>query len=193
MMSIAESVPFEFGGRTCLDFTWTLRYRAVHPTELLTSPGRLAEWLTAADLPSGRVSREQLADALALREAIYAAALDVAGGTPLQSAHVQQINRWATVEPAYPQLRGDGTQALAVRRGHETNAGLCVIACDAVELLSRREASALRGAQLFVAFPRHVTARYAPLVFSRTLRQQNQHQEVPISSRILRTVWVLGR
>lgn len=31
------------------DLTWTLRYRAVWPTELLTSPDNLGAWLRAVD------------------------------------------------------------------------------------------------------------------------------------------------
>jgi predicted RNA-binding Zn ribbon-like protein len=131
-----ESSPFAFGGRTCLDFTWTLRYRAVYPTELLTNPNQLAEWLTTAGLPSGRGTPAQLHAALLLREAIYATALDTIDAKQLQTTHVNAINRWAKTEHTSPQLRPDGTKILAVRRGHETQAGLTAIACDAVELLS---------------------------------------------------------
>jgi predicted RNA-binding Zn ribbon-like protein len=131
-----QSLPFEFGGRACLDFTWTLRYRAVYPTELLSSPERLAEWLTTAELPSGRTTLDHLHDGQLLREAIYAAALDTIDGKPLQLTHVKTINRWAKAEHASPQLRPDGTKILTVRRGHETHSGLTAIACDAVELLS---------------------------------------------------------
>ena len=34
----APDTGFRFGGRLSLDLTWTLRYRAVAPTDLLSSP-----------------------------------------------------------------------------------------------------------------------------------------------------------
>jgi predicted RNA-binding Zn ribbon-like protein len=139
-MNPGEPFPFEFGGRVCLDFTWTLRFRAVYPTELLTSPHRLAEWLRTADLPSGGATPAQLHASVQLREAIYAAALDTIDGKVLQKPHVDAINRWAKAEHVSPRLRPDGTRTVSVRRGYETQAGLTAIACDAVELLSMGDA-----------------------------------------------------
>lgn len=135
-MPTSHEVPFEFGGRQSLDFTWTLRYRAVHPTDLLTRPARLAEWLSAAGLPRGRVTPSELVAARELREAIYSAALDTVDGHALAPRHVTVINRWAATEPAIPRIRPDRTMAPAARRGHETAAGLTAIARDAIELLS---------------------------------------------------------
>lgn len=132
-------VPFEFGGRLCLDFTWTLRFRAVHPTDLLTRPERLVEWLAAVGLPAGRVTASELDDARALREAIYAAALDTIDRKPLRPRHLTVVNRWAAAEPAFTRLHADGTKTVVVRRGHETAAALTVIARDAVDLLSSDE------------------------------------------------------
>jgi predicted RNA-binding Zn ribbon-like protein len=135
-MSPPEPLAFEFGGRLCLDFTWTLRYRSVHPTEMLTHPDRLAEWLTIAELPAGRTTHDHLHAARLLREAIYATALDTIDGKSLQTTQVNTINQWAKAEHASPQLLSDGTKILTARRGHETQSGLTAIASDAVELLS---------------------------------------------------------
>ncbi len=135
----SDEVAFEFGGRLCLDFTWTLRYRAVHPTDLLAGPERLVGWLAAVGLPAGRVTTRELDAAREFREAIYAAALDTVEGNALRPRHLTVINRWATAEPAAARLRPDGTKTLAVRRGHETAAGLTMIASDAIELLSSGE------------------------------------------------------
>ena len=135
-MSTPDHVPFEFGGRRSLDFTQTLRYRAVRPTELLARPEELALWLSAAGLPAGRVTPGELGAARALREAIYAAAVDIIDGNPLRARHLHVINRWAATEPANARLRTDGTTAMLVRRGRETAAGLTAIARDAIDLLS---------------------------------------------------------
>jgi predicted RNA-binding Zn ribbon-like protein len=135
-MSSHEPLAFEFGGRLCLDFTWTLRYRAVYPTETLTHPARLTEWLGVSGLPAGRTTPDQLHDARLLREAIYTAALDRIDGKSLPTTHVRTINRWAKVEHPSPQLQLDGTRILTARRGHETQSALTAIACDAVELLA---------------------------------------------------------
>ncbi len=135
----SDDVAFEFGGRLCLDFTWTLRYRAVHPTDLLARPENLTVWLSAVGLPAGRVTPSELDAARQFREAIYAAALDTVVGYALRPRHLTVINRWAAAEPAAARLRPDGTKTLAVRRGHETAAGLTLIAGDAVDLLSSGE------------------------------------------------------
>lgn len=135
-MGTPGHLSFEFGGRQSLDFTWTLRYRAVYPTELLDRPDKLADWLRAAGLPTGRVTPSQLVEGRALREALYAAALDTIDGNPLQPRHLRIINRCATAEPATVRLRTDGSTALLVRRGRETAAGLAVIARDAIDLLA---------------------------------------------------------
>jgi predicted RNA-binding Zn ribbon-like protein len=135
-MNAPDSLPFEFGGRLSLDFTWTLRYRSVYPTELLTSPDRLAEWLTIAELPSGRITLEQLEAARSLREAIYAAAIDAIDGKTLQSTHLATINEWSNTAHPSPQLRPDRTKTLTVRRGQETNAALTILACDTIELIA---------------------------------------------------------
>jgi predicted RNA-binding Zn ribbon-like protein len=136
MVSGPDRFPFEFGGRLCLDFTWTLRYRAVHPTELLTTTDRLGEWLTVIDLPTGRVTRGHLEAARQLREAIYAAAMHTINDTPIHPSHVAVINEWASAEHANPHLHSDGTRTLTVQRGHETHAGLAALACDAIDLIS---------------------------------------------------------
>ena len=135
-MRTSDELPFEFGGSLCLDFTWTLRYRAVQPTDLFTRPERLAEWLSAAGLPTGRVTPSELIAARTLREAIYAAAIETVDGNSLTPRQLTVINRWAAAEPANARLRTDGTRHLVVRRGHEPATGLTVIANDAIELLS---------------------------------------------------------
>ncbi len=139
MTSAPDHVAFEFGGRLCLDFTWTLRYRAVHPTDLLARPERLVEWLAVVGLPAGRVTASELKASRELREAIYAAAINSIGGKSLKPRHLTMINRWAATEPTVSRLHSDGAKTFTVRRGHETEAGLTMIASDAVDLLSSGE------------------------------------------------------
>lgn len=136
VITAAKGLPFAFGGRQSLDFTWTVRYRAVHPTDLLARPEHLAEWLSAAGRPAGRVTPSELVAARALRVAIYAAALDVIDDNALQPRHLTVINRWSAREPTKARLQADGTKTLSVRRGHETAAGLAAIAGDAIDLFS---------------------------------------------------------
>jgi predicted RNA-binding Zn ribbon-like protein len=138
-MSADDRLAFEFGGRLCLDFTWTLRFRAVYPTELLRGPDQLAAWLLQAGLPSGGVRVEQLEAARVLREAIYSASLASATGTSPLRRDVATINRAAAVGQPFPTLLLDGSKTLVTRRGHETDAGLAVVAADAIDLLSLRD------------------------------------------------------
>jgi Putative stress-induced transcription regulator len=91
-VSDALLVSFEFGGRLALDLTWTLRFRAVFPTELLGSPQRLTEWVDVAGFPSGPVDENLLRAARQLREAIYRAASDTIDGVALRRPDLTSID-----------------------------------------------------------------------------------------------------
>ena len=133
----AQQVPdFAFGGRLSLDLTWTLRYRAVWPTELLAVPDHLCRWLTAVDLPApGAATARDVTKARSLREAIHRAVAHVIDGRPIEPTDLAAINRCAAQPTPHPVLADDGTSHLVVPSGREVAAGLAVIARDAIDLL----------------------------------------------------------
>ena len=135
--SEAQQVPdVAFGGRLSLDLTWTLRYRAVRPTDLLVTPDHLCRWLTAVDLPAPTAaSARDLTKARALREAIHRAVAHVIDGHPIEPTDLDAINRCAAQPTPHPVLAGDGTSHLAAPPGREVAGGLAVIARDAIDLL----------------------------------------------------------
>jgi len=137
----ALQVPdFAFGGRLSLDLTWTLRYRAVWPTELLAEPEHLCRWLAAVDLPApAAASGRDLTKARALREAIHRAVTHGIDGCPIEPTDLAVINRCATQPTPHPVLAGDGTSHLVAPPGREVAAGLAVIARDAIELLGAHD------------------------------------------------------
>ena len=133
----ALQVPdFAFGGRLSLDLTWTLRYRAVWPTELLAEPDHLCRWLAAVGLPApAAASGRDVVKARALREAIHCAVAHVIDGRPIEPTELAAINRCAAQPTPHPMLATDGTSHLVALPGREVAAGLAVVARDAIDLL----------------------------------------------------------
>lgn len=128
---------FAFGGRLSLDLTWTVRYRAVLPTELLAAPADLGRWLVAVGLPAPpAATARDLVAARTLREAIHRAVGGVLDGGRIETADVAIINRCAALPPPHPVLDIDGTSRLVTPPGRETGAALAAIACDAIDLLA---------------------------------------------------------
>lgn len=134
----ADCAPeFQFGGRLSLDLTWTLRYRAVWPTELLATPDDLSAWLDAAGLPAPATPTERdLADARALRESIYRAASALIDGHAIAPDDRDTINHWAAQPTPSPTLHTDGTRRLVAPELRELSAALSAIARDAIDLLT---------------------------------------------------------
>ena len=127
---------FMFGGRLALDFTWTLRYRAIAPTELIPTPADLDDWFAAAGLLDrpARSTGEDHATAIELREAIYAAASARIDGATMPPAAISTINRHAAEPGPVPQLTADGT-GVAFRTRPGAAAVLGAIARDAIDVL----------------------------------------------------------
>ena len=72
-------------GRRCLDFAGTLKYRDSAREELLTNPQQLSDWAIQAGLVDAviEITDDELAAAIALREAIYRIVLArLEGGRP---------------------------------------------------------------------------------------------------------------
>jgi predicted RNA-binding Zn ribbon-like protein len=135
--------PFSFRSeRAALDFAATLMFRTGAPLELLDTASELSSWIVAAGLldVAPRVTPRQLREAIALREAIYRAALARIAGQSLAPADVAVMNRLARPAPVAPSLRGDGTTA---RTGDATHA-LSSLARDAIAVLGGAERAPLR-------------------------------------------------
>ena len=139
-MTDGPMTEFQFGGRLSLDLTWTLRYRAVWPTELLGSPDNLCVWLDAVGLPAPATPTERdLADTRALREATYRAATALIDGRAIAADDRDVINHWATQPPPSPRLEIDGTRRLVTEDDRELRAALSAVARDAIELLAAHD------------------------------------------------------
>lgn len=136
-MTADRAPEFRFGGRLSLDLTWTLRYRAVWPTELLASPDDLSAWLDAVGLPAPtRPAGRDLADVRALRESIYRAASALIDGHAIAPDDRDTINHWAAHPPPSPALHTDGTRRLVAPENRELPAALSAIARDVIDLLT---------------------------------------------------------
>lgn len=128
---------FAFGSRLGIDLTWTLRFRSVHPVELLVTGQDLRDWAGDAGLPAAVLPGDsELADARALREAIYRAARSVIDGHAITDVDRSVINHAATPAVPVPRLTARGTSELDAPI--DTFAPiLAVVARDAVDVLSR--------------------------------------------------------
>jgi predicted RNA-binding Zn ribbon-like protein len=131
-------------GSLCLDFVDTLGNRRGEPTERLLTPDDLDVWLDAAALlrPLRKLSTQAiLADARALRDAIFrfaSAAIEEKAGN---SRDIETINHWATRMPLRPTIDGSRIWLTAVR---PVEAALATIAADAVELVLGPQRSRMR-------------------------------------------------
>ena len=128
---------FAFGGRLSLDLTWTLRYRAVAPTELLVEPSDLCRWLSVAVAAvDADCSRELLEAAVGLREAIHRAAVATIDGRAVQMADRSLINDWSAHPAPFRQLGPRRRSTTSARPGAEVESALAAVADDAIGLLS---------------------------------------------------------
>lgn len=128
---------FRFGGRLSLDLTWTLRFRAVRPTELLVEPDDLRRWLEAVGLPTAAVpTPHDLRIVRALREAIHDAVAAVVDGGTVTAADRLLINRCAAHATPVPRLDEDGSAGTWVPDGRAVRAASSMVARDAIDLLA---------------------------------------------------------
>jgi predicted RNA-binding Zn ribbon-like protein len=146
------------GGRACLDLTATVGARWGRQVERLRTPQDLASWLMEAGLADGlpAASRQHLAQARTLREAVYRTIKRRMGGLPPGPGDLAIINDWAGRPPPCMWLEADDGR-LRVRRDATTAAALVAgLARDAVDLLGGpladriRECSAEDCALLFL-------------------------------------------
>ena len=146
------------GGRACLDLTNTVGERLGTQAERLRTPQDLASWLVVArltdELPTA--SRQDLACARTLREAVHQTITRRLAGQPPGPGHLAIINTWASRPPPRTWLTAEDGQLRA--RCDATTAAtlLASLARDAVDLLGGplagriRECSAQDCALLFL-------------------------------------------
>lgn len=133
----ASDLEFQFGGRLSLDLTWTLRYRSVAPTDLLTTRDRLGSWVTKAVAPvNGPLTAGDLASAVDLREAVYTGAMSRIAGKSVGRNVRSTLNNWAARPAPFSSLGSRTGTSLHLRPGAEVESALAAVALDAVDLLS---------------------------------------------------------
>jgi predicted RNA-binding Zn ribbon-like protein len=120
------------GGRPCLDFVGTLKYRASAREEMFTEPQRLSDWAMGAGLVDAalEVTDDELAAAIALREAIYRVVLARLEGRRPGAADVDLLNAHASRPQLTPVLHPDGS----VSRGGTVAQLLAGLAADLLDL-----------------------------------------------------------
>jgi predicted RNA-binding Zn ribbon-like protein len=122
-------------GRPCLDFAGTVKFRESSASEeLLTQPELLSEWAVQAGLLDAAipVTAEELADAIALREAIYRTATARLEHRRPRPGDVDLLNEHASQPRLTPRLHRTGS----VRREGSTPRLLATLAADLLDLLA---------------------------------------------------------
>jgi predicted RNA-binding Zn ribbon-like protein len=122
-------------GRPCLDFVGTLRFRGgTEAEELLTDPRLLSDWARQAGLVDAAidVTENELAGAIALREAAYRIVVDLLEQRRPQVADVELLNGRALQPRLTPRLLRTG----ATRREGSTSQLLATLASDLLDLLA---------------------------------------------------------
>ena len=121
-------------GRMCLDFAGTLKYRDSAREELLTNPQQLSDWAIQAGLVDAviEITDDELAAAIALREAIYRIVLArLEGGRP-KVDDVDLLNDHASQPQLTPLLHPDGS----VSRDGTAAQLLARLAADLLDLIA---------------------------------------------------------
>ena len=135
------------GGRPCLDLTATVGQRWGPQVERLRTPQDLACWFVRAGLTEQppEVSRQDLAHARTLREAIYRTITRRLAGTAAGPGELAIVNDWASRLPPRLWLEPGEDGRLRARRDATTaSALLAALARDAVELLGDPLADRIR-------------------------------------------------
>jgi predicted RNA-binding Zn ribbon-like protein len=121
MLRDARGVSFRFdAGAVCLDFAHTGGEGRYAVFETLHEPADLGEWLAQPPLAAVLTvpaTTGELAEAKALRQAIWDAAHAQAARHPLPAGAVATINRSATAAPLTPELTSAGTTAAPLLPG----------------------------------------------------------------------------
>lgn len=128
-------------GNLGLDLAGTVGDRRGARVDLLATPAELARWTVAGgllDVPP-TAGDDDLAGAVALREAIYRLASAARTGAAFEAADRRTLNRFAAPAPASVLLGEHG-----VERGGDLSAALSSAARSAAELLGGPQAALIR-------------------------------------------------
>ena len=128
--------------RPVLDFLATIAERGTTDEEKLQQPGDFGDWAAECGVTTNRisVSPDQLAHAVAVREAIYRTLGAVTDRTAPRRQDVDLINQAAQPPRPVPRLTRSG----AVTRDGNLEAVLAVLACDCIELIHGPDRELLR-------------------------------------------------
>lgn len=129
-------------GHLALDFVGTLRARRnARPTEMLGSPASLDAWFREAGVADGAAGSTgaDLAEAVAVREAVYALVRARMAGDAYDQGALDLVNRAAAVPSTIPQLTAVGRRIEATPRQ-----ALSEVARAAVDVLSGSDAVLLK-------------------------------------------------
>jgi predicted RNA-binding Zn ribbon-like protein len=139
-----SAVGFRFrGGRLSLDFAATLEARYREPVERLITPTDLDRWTAAAfpacaamlgGSPPGLPGDRVVGRAHELREAIRRLVHPGTRDVP-RAADITIANNWARRPGFVPVLGPDG-RSVRLQSDHRVEAGLALVARDAIDLLS---------------------------------------------------------
>ncbi|WP_211240666.1 CGNR zinc finger domain-containing protein [Hamadaea tsunoensis] len=113
------------------------------PRERLTDPARLSLWLRSAGLDVPGSSRQDLNDAVELREAIYRAGRAIATARDPDLQDVRVLNAAATAGQAKAVLEGDSLHWMLSRTAAVRDA-LGVLATDAVRVYGTSDRSRVK-------------------------------------------------
>ncbi len=124
-------------GRVSVDLAWTVRFRRIWPTDVLSEPRELERWLRETYPETGFASRvcdeDLLVEAKTLREAIYSLIAASAGVELLATADRAVLNRRAAGPRFRYRLDDVGPAAPQVTTGDQF---LTELAIDAIQVLS---------------------------------------------------------
>jgi predicted RNA-binding Zn ribbon-like protein len=133
-------------GRLCIDFTQTGGATGIRAAwERLRQPSDLADWLVFSPLrlKGLRVSPDEFAQAISLREAIWRAAEAIRQNQTPRAEDIATINRLASQPDLPPQLLRDGITTSWYPSPTAATA-LSTIARDAIDLFSGNLRSRIR-------------------------------------------------
>ena len=142
----AEELRFIFrSGRLSLAFCATVGERWRRGFERLLIPGHLTRWYaeaSVAGLPVP-VTESDLAEARAVREAVYRTAKALLGGQPPAGADEDIINQAAGAPPPVPRMQ-QNTVLLAAAGPDPAASALSAVARDAIGLFTTSDARRIR-------------------------------------------------
>ena len=142
----ADELRFIFrSGRLSLAFCATVGERWRRGFERLLTPGHLTRWYAEASVTSVPVpvTGPDLAEARAVREAVYRTAKALLGGQPPAGADEDIINQAAAAPPPVPRMQ-QNTVLLAAARPDPAASALSAVARDAIGLFTAADARRLR-------------------------------------------------